>query len=116
MKPEDLGQLMEKAREMQSRLGELQQELATRRFEGGAGGGMVTAVVTGALRVLEIRMEPSLLEGGDQDMIQDLTAAAVNAALHNAQTMVQEELQRASADMAIPNLCEALTLTISSSY
>ena len=109
MKPEDLGQLMEKAREMQSRLGELQQELATRRFEGGAGGGMVTAVVTGALRVLEIRMEPSLLEGGDQDMIQDLTAAAVNAALHNAQTMVQEELQRASAGMAIPNLFEGGT-------
>jgi hypothetical protein len=101
--PEDLGQILEKAREMQARLGQLQQELATRRFEGGAGGGMVTAVVTGALRVLEIRIEPSLLESGDRDMIQDLTAAAVNAALHNAQTLVQQELQRASTGMGLPN-------------
>ena len=103
MKPEDLGQLMEKAREMQSRLGELQQELALRRYEGSAGGGMVTAVVSGALRVLEVRIEPSLLEGGDREMLQDLVAAALNAALQNAQSQVQAELQRASAGMALPN-------------
>ena len=103
MNPEELGQLMEKAREMQSRLGELQQELALRRYEGSSGGGMVTAVVSGALRVLELRIEPSLLEGGDREMIQDLTAAALNAAIQNAQSQVQAELQRASAGMAIPN-------------
>jgi DNA-binding protein YbaB len=35
-------------------------------------------------------------------MIQDLTAAAVNAALTNAQRMVQEEFQRASIDIQLP--------------
>ena len=60
---------------------------------------MVTVVATGALRILEIRIEPSLLESGDASMIQDLTAAAVNAALTNAQRMVQEEFQRASIDI-----------------
>lgn len=103
MNPQDLGRLVEKAREMQSRLADLQRELATRRFEASAGGGMVTAVATGALRLIELRIEPSLLEAGDREMIQDLTAAAVNAALTAAQTSVQEELQRASAGMAIPN-------------
>ena len=38
----------------------------------------------------------ALFEGGDQGMIQDLVAAAVNAALTAAQQMVQEELQRAA--------------------
>ena len=61
MTPPDLGELMEKAKQMQSRLAELQRELAVRRFEADAGGGMVTAVVTGALRVLEVRIEQSLL-------------------------------------------------------
>ena len=103
MNPAELGQLMEKAREMQSRLAELQRELATRRFEASAGGGMVTAVVTGALRVLELRIEASLVEGGDREMIQDLTAAAVNAALSSAQSTVQQELQQASAGLAIPD-------------
>jgi DNA-binding protein YbaB len=64
---------------------------------------MVTAVVSGALRVLEVRIEQSLLESGDREMIQDLTAAAVNAALTTAQTTVAEELQRASAGLALPN-------------
>ncbi len=103
MNPEELGKMMEQARVMQSKLAELQQELALRRFEGSSGGGMVTAVVSGALRVLELRIEPSLFEGGDRDMLQDLTAAALNAAIQNAQSQVQAELQRASAGIALPN-------------
>jgi DNA-binding YbaB/EbfC family protein len=101
MSPPDLGELMAKAREVQARLAEVQRELAGRRVEGSAGGGMVTAVASGELRILEVRIEPSLLEGGDREMIQDLTAAAVNAALASAQRLVQEEMQRASAGLTI---------------
>ena len=97
MTPDELTPLLQRARELQTRLASLQSELAARRFEGAAGGGMVTAVVTGGLRVVEIRIEPSLVAGGDRDMLQDLTAAAVNAALAAAQAGVQEELRRASA-------------------
>lgn len=102
MSQPDLSQLLERAKEMQAKLGELQQELARRRVEGSAGGGMVTAVVTGALRVLEVRIEPSLVQEGDRRMLEDLCAAAVNAALENAQRMVQEEMQRASAGLPFP--------------
>jgi nucleoid-associated protein EbfC len=94
MSQPDLTTLLAKAKQMQTRLAEVQRELAQRRIEGSAGGGMVTVVVTGDLRILEIRIEPSLLASGDREMIQDLTAAAVNAALANAQRAVQEELQR----------------------
>jgi DNA-binding YbaB/EbfC family protein len=90
----DLSALLEKARQMQTRLAEVQRELAQRRIEGSAGGGMVTVVATGDLRILEVRIEPSLLASGDREMIQDLTAAAVNAALANAQRAAQEALQR----------------------
>jgi DNA-binding YbaB/EbfC family protein len=104
MSQPDLGTLLEKAREAQSKLQELQRELSLKRVEGSAGGGMVTAVATGALRILEIRIEPGLLASGDQSMIQDLVAAAVNAALANAQRMIQEEMQRASAGLQLPVL------------
>ena len=100
MSEPELGQLVAQAREMQTRLAELQRDLARRRVEGTSGGGMVTAVASGELRILEIRIEPSLLEGGDRSMIQDLTAAAVNVALTNAQRMIQEELQQASGGLA----------------
>lgn len=98
----DLNDLLAKAQEAQSKLASLQQELARRSVEGSAGGGMVTARASGDLRVLEIRIEPSLFETGDRPMIEDLTAAAVNAALAAAQRMVQEELQRASLGFQLP--------------
>jgi DNA-binding YbaB/EbfC family protein len=104
MSQPNLSELFEKAREAQSKLQELQNELALRRIEGTAGGGMVTVIVSGALRVLEIRIEESLLEASDLPMIQDLTAAAVNAALANAQQMIQQEMQRASSGLALPSL------------
>ena len=102
MNPSDLEGLMEQAREMQTRLADLQRALASRRVEGSAGGGMVKAVATGELRIVELQFEPSLLEGGDRQMIQDLAASAVNAALANAQRMVQEEFQRASIGIQLP--------------
>ena len=102
MNPEELGRLMEQAQAVQAKLATLQQELALRRFEGAAGGGMVTAVVTGAMRVHEVRIEASLVERGDLEMLQDLTAAALNAALDYAQSTVQSELQRASAGLQMP--------------
>jgi DNA-binding YbaB/EbfC family protein len=100
MSEPDLRELMAKAQEMQSRLAAAQRELAQRRVEASAGGGMVTAVATGELRIAEIRIEPSVYEGGDRALLQDLVTAAVNAALSRAQQMVQEELQR----LAIPGL------------
>lgn len=96
MSQPDLGDLLARAQQMQGRLAELQRSLALRTVEASAGGGMVTAVATGALRIRELRIEPALLAGGDRDMVQDLTAAAVNAALAAAERMVQEEMQRAA--------------------
>jgi len=98
----DLSSLLEKAREAQEKLQTVQRDLASRTVEGSAGGGMVTAIVSGALRVIEIRIESALFESGDREMLQDLTAAAVNAALTNAQRMIQEEMQRASSGLGLP--------------
>lgn len=93
---QDLSALLKRAQEMQGRMAELQRELAHRTVEASAGGGMVTAVATGELRIREIRIEPGLVAGGDAAMLQDLVAAAVNAALARAQQMIQEEMQKAA--------------------
>ena len=94
MSEPDLSQLFAKAQEMQSRLAKVQQELARRTVEASSGGGMVTVVASGELRIIEVRIEPGLIESGDRAMLQDLVAAAANAALADAQKMVQEEMQR----------------------
>jgi len=98
----DLQKLLEQARGVQERLVNLQRELAGRTVEGSAGGGLVTAVATGALRIMRVEVDPSLVEGGDRDLLQDLVAAACNAALENAQRLVQEEMQRAAGGLPLP--------------
>jgi DNA-binding YbaB/EbfC family protein len=102
MSTPDLGAWMRRAQEVQGKLAALQRELARRTVEGSAGAGLVTATVSGELRVLAIEIDPKLLAEGDRALLQDLTAAAVNAALQNAQRMVQEEMQRAAGQLAMP--------------
>ena len=92
-------EMLQRAQQMQSKVSEVQAELAARRFEASAGGGMVNAAVSGALRVLSIEIEPSLIKDDDRAMIQDLTAAAVNAALTKAQEAVAQEMARVQSSM-----------------
>jgi DNA-binding YbaB/EbfC family protein len=97
--------MLAKAQEVQQRIAQIQQELARRTVEGSSGGGMVTAVVTGELRVLDIKIEPSVMD--DREMLQDLVAAAINAAMDRAREMVQQEMQKAAGGVAIPGLGSA---------
>lgn len=86
--------LLEQAREMQARIDQVQKVLNARRFEATSGGGMVRATVTGALRVVAIDIEEAFFRAGDKDMIQDLAAAAINAAIGKAQEGANEEFLR----------------------
>jgi len=95
----EMQEMMQRAQQMQSKMSDLQDELAARRFEASSGGGMVEAAVSGGLRVLSIEIEPSLIKGDDRAMIQDLVAAAVNAALSKAQEAVAGEMGRMQQSM-----------------
>ena len=99
MNASEMAEMMKRAQQMQSKVSELQKELATRRFEASAGGGMVEATVSGSLRVLSIEIEPSLFEERDRGMIEDLVAAAVNAALTKAQETVAQEMAKVQQSM-----------------
>ena len=102
MSTPDMNEMLKQAQRVQERMAELQRELMNRRFEATSGGGMATAVVSGQLRVLELRIEPSLVSAGDLEMIQDLAAAAVNAALEKAQASVQQEIQQLQGSLMMP--------------
>ena len=92
MNPKDLGELFEKAQEMQSRLADLQRDLATRRYEGAAGGGMVTATVNGAKALLELKIERDVVDPDDVEMLQDLVVSAVGEATRRADEQAQQKI------------------------
>ncbi len=96
MNPLDLKKMFDQAQQMQGKMAQLQGELASKRFEASAGGGMITAVATGSLKIVEIRIEDDVFAQGDRALVQDLTAAAVNAALESAQRYAQQQMQEFS--------------------
>ncbi len=100
----DLGGLLKQAQALQERLSTAQDELAKRTVEGTAGGGMVTVVVNGKLEVVSVRIDPTLLEQPDRDMLQDLVVAAVNGAIRAAQRMMGEEMSRLTGGLKLPGM------------
>lgn len=88
----DMRQMMKQAQQMQEQLAKTQAELAERRFEGTAGGGMVTAVVTGGPELVEVTISPDVVDPDDVEMLEDLVVAAVRQAMDEAVKTTNEEL------------------------
>ena len=78
-----MGNLQRMAQQMQQELVRIQGELETMTIDGSAGGGVVKAVVTGKQELVSVTIDPSAVDPGDVDMLQDLIVAAVNDALGN---------------------------------
>src|SRR2546423_3071020 len=87
---------------MQAEMAKAQEELAAEVVEASAGGGMVTAKVTGALEVKEIRIDPEAIDPEDPDMLQDLVLAAVNEALRSAQELAANRMGAATGGLGGP--------------
>lgn len=88
----DMRRLMAQAQKMQQQLSAAQEQLASRTFEGSAGGGMVVATVTGAQELIEIRISPDVVDPDDVEMLQDLVVAAVRQACETAAAAASDEL------------------------
>ena len=97
----DIGGLFRQAQQLQEKLANVQQELGARTVEASSGGGMVTAVMSGKLELVEVRVEPSLLEKPDVEMLQDLIVAAVNEAIRAAQKMMADEMGKLTGGLGI---------------
>lgn len=98
----DMGKLMKQAQEMQSKMGGMQEELEKIEVTGEAGAGMVKAVVTakGALRSLKI--DPSLFNPDDREVVEDLIVAAVQDGQEKAAARAAEEMGKLTEGLALP--------------
>ncbi|TRO80608.1 YbaB/EbfC family nucleoid-associated protein [Trichloromonas acetexigens] len=99
-----LGNIMKQAQLMQQKMTRLQEELGERQVEATAGGGMVHAVVNGKQQLLSLKIEKSVVDPEDVEMLQDLVLAAVNEAIKKSQDMMQAEMGKITGGMNIPGL------------
>lgn len=100
----NMNDILRQAQVMQNKLNKLQQEMASKSYEASSGGGMVKAVVSGKQELLNLVIDPSLLQGGDVEMLQDLVQAAVNEGLRIARENMEREMSAISGGIKIPGM------------
>jgi len=99
-----IGNMMKQIQKMQQEMEKIQEELANKTVEGTAGGGMVKVIANGKQEILEIKIDPEVVNKDDVEMLQDLIVAAVNQAREKAQEMANEEMSRLTGGLKIPGM------------
>ena len=99
-----MGNLMKQVQEMQTKMAEIEEELAELTVEGSAGGGMVTVEANGKQELQTIKIDPELLNLDELDMLQDMIIAATNQALEASRELRVEKISALTGGLKIPGL------------
>ena len=100
----DLSSLMQQAREMHEKMNKVQEELASKKVTGSAGGGMVTVQATGKGEIISIAIEDEVIDASEKELLQDLISGAVNDALCKARELAKSEMSGLAGGVQIPGL------------
>jgi hypothetical protein len=100
--------LLKEVQQMQGRTEEMQQKLGQLRVEGRAGGEMVSVQADGLQRVIGMKIDPSLFQSGDGEMLEDLIVAATNQALDKSRELAAEEFSKLTQTQ-LPGLSEMMS-------
>ncbi len=98
----NLGQLMKQAQEMQSKMNEVQERLANAEVEGVSGGGLVAATMNGKGELKRIKIDRSLADPTEVEVLEDLIVAACADAKAKAETGMADEMQKLTGGLPLP--------------
>lgn len=98
----NMGGLMKQAKEMQSKMTEMQEGLSDVEMEGQAGGGMVKVTLNGKGEARNVKIDPASVDMEDLEMLEDLIVAAVNDAKSKVEEEVQKQTQEMMGGMNLP--------------
>ena len=91
--------MMKQAQKMQQDLLKMQQEMESKTYTATAGGGMVTAEVTGKHELKSLVIEPDAVDPEDVEMLQDMVIAAVNEAMRKADSSMSEGMAKVTGGL-----------------
>ena len=94
--------ILKQAQDMQARMKKLQDELEAMTITGTSGGGMVSADVNGQGMLKRVKIDPSVVNPADTEMLEDLVAVAVAEAQKKAQERQQQEMGSLAGGMNLP--------------
>ncbi len=102
--PKQLNQMMRQVQKMQADMAAAQEALANETVEASAGGGMVTATVTGTGELRKVTIAPEVVDPDDVEMLEDLVVAAVVEAMRMAQDRAAERMGGLTAGLDLGGL------------
>ena len=94
--------IMKKAKELQSKMQEMQEELATAEVEGVSGGGMVKITLNGKGEMKGLSIDQSLLNPEEGEILEDLVIAAHQDAKTKAEEEAAAKMKEVTGDLPIP--------------
>jgi nucleoid-associated protein EbfC len=98
----DIMKLLQQAQQMQGRLQQIQDELQQRTVSASAGGGMVTVNADGKGQIRSIKIDPSVVDPKDVEMLEDLILVALNDVQRRATALAQEEMGKLTGGLGLP--------------
>lgn len=98
----DLMGLMKQAKEMQKNMEAAQAKVADLTAIGRSGGGLVTVTLLGGGNMKALEIDPSLMNGEDKDVVEDLIVAAYQDAKVKLDQAQAETMKSAMGDMQLP--------------
>jgi DNA-binding YbaB/EbfC family protein len=96
MEVKALQQMLSQFRQVQEKL---ENQIADVSVEASAGGGMVTVKMNGQKQLTEVRIEPDVFKGKDQEMLQDLFQGAVNEAARRVDEELSKQVKELSGSL-----------------
>jgi nucleoid-associated protein EbfC len=98
----NLGQLMKQAQQMQQKMTEMQAQLEAVEVTGAAGGGLVAVTLNGKSELKKIKIDKSVLDPSEPEVVEDLIVAAFNDAKQKVSAHAEAEMHKLTGGLNLP--------------
>ena len=98
----DMAKMMKQAQDMQGKMAQMQDDLHNLMVEGQSGAGLVKATATAKGELKGLDIDPSIFNGDDKEVVEDLILAAIKDAQKKANDRAAAEMQKMTEDLGLP--------------
>jgi DNA-binding YbaB/EbfC family protein len=98
----DIQYLMKQAKKLEKAMEQAKEKLGEVVVEADSGGGLVKVAMNGKCEVTRLTLDPKVVDPNERALLEDLVAAAVNAAVEKARAAADEHLQKATGGIKVP--------------
>ncbi|MBT6139238.1 MAG: YbaB/EbfC family nucleoid-associated protein [Rhodospirillaceae bacterium] len=98
----NLGSMMKQVQKMQSRMQEMQDDLANQEVTGSSGAGLISVTMNCKGEMRGVKIDPSLVDPSDVEVLEDLIVAATNDAKAKADARMSDEMQKLTGGLSLP--------------